>query len=370
MDDMKILKRAWTILWNYRTLWLFGLILALTMGSATYSRFGSNSSYQYRQNYNNQNNYPGNTGTFSDPRQWFQKVETTLGSVGADIRAAHATGVLIGFGIVFLVLLLAAGIGMTMLRYASETAVIRMVNDHEENNLKLSFRQGFRLGWDRRAWRLFLIDLLIGLVPTLVVILVLAMAIFGVVILVRSPGPSAGIVLVAGLIGLFFLIFLLVLVYNLLISFLRNFIARTCALEGSGVRKSINDGVSLAFKNWKEAGKFWLIMIGLGIAWAIVSALLVILLLPLVLITVILGFLVAGVPGLLFGGFSAIFIGGYWPLVIGAVFALPLFGLVALSPWTFVQGLMVIFTSSAWTLVYRELKMKPVVQVEAIPPAN
>ncbi len=28
----KILKRAWHILWNYRVLWIFGILLAITAG--------------------------------------------------------------------------------------------------------------------------------------------------------------------------------------------------------------------------------------------------------------------------------------------------------------------------------------------------
>jgi len=33
MDHMKVLKRAWQILWHYRALWIFGIILALTAPS-------------------------------------------------------------------------------------------------------------------------------------------------------------------------------------------------------------------------------------------------------------------------------------------------------------------------------------------------
>ena len=48
IDPVKILKRSWTILWSYRALWVFGLILALAAGGAS-----SNSS---NSNYRNQNN--------------------------------------------------------------------------------------------------------------------------------------------------------------------------------------------------------------------------------------------------------------------------------------------------------------------------
>ena len=33
IDFGKILKRSWYILWNYRVLWIFGLLLALTVGT-------------------------------------------------------------------------------------------------------------------------------------------------------------------------------------------------------------------------------------------------------------------------------------------------------------------------------------------------
>jgi hypothetical protein len=46
MDPVKILKRAWHILWSYRALWVFGLILALAAGSAS-SQGSNNSNYQF-----------------------------------------------------------------------------------------------------------------------------------------------------------------------------------------------------------------------------------------------------------------------------------------------------------------------------------
>ena len=30
MNHIQILKRAWTILWSYKTLWVFGILFALT----------------------------------------------------------------------------------------------------------------------------------------------------------------------------------------------------------------------------------------------------------------------------------------------------------------------------------------------------
>ena len=42
MDHAKVLKRAWEILWRYRVLWIFGVIVALTAAGAspTFYTFG------------------------------------------------------------------------------------------------------------------------------------------------------------------------------------------------------------------------------------------------------------------------------------------------------------------------------------------
>src|SRR5512142_967147 len=45
MDPVKILRRAWAILWSYQALWVFGLILALATAGA--GNHGNN--MQYRQ---------------------------------------------------------------------------------------------------------------------------------------------------------------------------------------------------------------------------------------------------------------------------------------------------------------------------------
>ena len=43
MDPIKIIKRAWQILWSYRALWIFGMLVALTAGGFFPPRGGGNS---------------------------------------------------------------------------------------------------------------------------------------------------------------------------------------------------------------------------------------------------------------------------------------------------------------------------------------
>jgi len=47
IDPVKILQRAWRILWNYRALWVFGLILALAAGGSYNG--GGNNGVQWRE---------------------------------------------------------------------------------------------------------------------------------------------------------------------------------------------------------------------------------------------------------------------------------------------------------------------------------
>ncbi|KPK08547.1 MAG: hypothetical protein AMJ56_11525, partial [Anaerolineae bacterium SG8_19] len=73
--------------------------------------------------------------------------------------------------LVMIVIFLMILIGL-LLRYLSETALIKMVNDYEKTGTKYGIRQGLRMAWSRSAWRLFLIDLAVYL-PAILLSLVL-----------------------------------------------------------------------------------------------------------------------------------------------------------------------------------------------------
>ena len=133
MDYGKILKRAWYMVWRYRALWVFGAILALTAGG------GGNNWFQYT--FNREDWPPG---------------------VRIDQIPAGAVSTVIAIGIALAFLIVIFIIAAAVARYVSETALIRMVDEHEETGVQYSVRRGFRMGWSRTTWRLFLIDLLIG----------------------------------------------------------------------------------------------------------------------------------------------------------------------------------------------------------------
>jgi len=117
------------------------------------------------------------------------------------------------------------------------------------------------------------------------------------------------------------------------------------------------------------------VMIGLGIVWAIVSIVAIIVTIPVVLVTAVAGALVAVIPVLLAGGLTSIFLSGWLPWVVGAIFVLPLFFTIAFSPWLLLGSWQTVFASTVWTLVYRELKALPAltqqsVDVTPLPPVS
>jgi hypothetical protein len=75
-----------------------------------------------------------------------------------------------------------------------------------------------------------------------------------------------------------------------------------------------------------------------------------------VLLLVGAGFVLGGVVGVAFGGVSSLFLPGVIPWIVGAVAGGPVFLLVVVIPLSFINGLMLTYISTTWTLTYRELR--------------
>jgi len=74
-------------------------------------------------------------------------------------------------------------------------------------------------------------------------------------------------------------------------------------------------------------------------------------------------------PFLLFVGIFSTFLGGYLPWIAGGLFVAPLFFTIAFSPWLLLGSWQSVYTSTVWTLTYREIKALPAIapQMEVIP---
>ncbi len=358
MDPVKILKRAWHILWNYRVLWLFGFILALgASGGSPGGNGGSRYSVNDRQEYqlpNDMQHEFNNVGEAFDEifTQGLPALERELDLPQGELKS------MLWVVAAFILVMIVFSVLISIARYVSETSVIRMVDEYEVSGTKMSFREGWRLGWSRTAWRFFLIDLIVN-IPVFLLFVFLGVAGYLVYVMVGGqdrPFATAGMI---SLIGVAILVVFVVVLVSVFLYLLRHFFWRSAAFEDLGVRDSLRAGFEMVRENWKDVGIMWLVMIGVGIASAIASFIAVIISLPLIAITVVAGAVVAAVPGLLLVGFFSLFLSGYLPWIAGALFIMPLFFIVGFSPWILLSSWSLTFTSIVWTLVYRELKALP-----------
>ncbi len=340
MDYGKVLKRAWETTWRYRALWIFGIILALTTASGAGGSGGGGGG-------GGGNGHRG----FLPPEDFSWRLsELPWHQIPA--RVAN-TMILAGAVVACVIILLI--VVTRIARYVAETALIRMVDDHEETGERRSVRQGFRMGWSNTAFRLFVINLLISLPVVLAFILLFVLAASPLLLWTteRTPAGAIGTIMSS---GLFLLLILLAIVVGTVLALLRRFFWRACALEGLGVIESIRAGWGVVSRHLKDVGVMWLIMIGVRLGWAVVMVVSVIVLLPVVLLLIAVGGVLGGVPALLIGELASLFLEGPGPWIIGGVIGLPIFILVVSAPWVFLGGLMEVFKSSTWTLTYRELR--------------
>jgi hypothetical protein len=346
MNHTQILRRAWNILWSYKAIWVFGILLALTSASGS-GNGGSNGGGDN-----------GGGGSGSLPGTLGQ----TINGIGAGLNQFFTHIVepnLVPFILGFVLFILLLSAVFVIIRMVSEVALIRMVDGYEATGEKAGVRQGFRLGWSRAAWRIFLIDLVIGLPVAVVFIGLFGCAALPVLLswIGRQEPTAAGIV---ATIGMFFLFIFLAVLVSAVISLVTEPIRRVCVLEDEGVIASIRRGWQLVRHNFWNVFLMWLILIGIRIAIGI-------LLIPVFIALLLL----AGVSG---GGIGA----GLWFLIhalgsdpaawiTGISVGLLLFILVLAIPMTFLEGLKQSYFSTTWTLTYRQLRPLPIAM--PFPPA-
>ena len=350
IDFGKIITRAWHILWNYKVLWIFGVLLALTSGGGG----NGNSNYQDNGSDGNQGNAPDFNQAGPAMREltdWFNKDIAPL----FEHPDQHVT-TFIWIGVAILLFILVVGIISALIRYPSETAVIRMVDEYEQSETKVGFRQGWKLGWTRRAFRIWVIDLIISLPAFLFLAVLLTL---GVVFFFSfsTPSPLMSAASIIALIGCFFLFTFAFIILMVFLGLLRPFFVRFAALEETGIGESFRRGWAFFKHNWKSAALMWLIMLGIGLGVGIAGMILFFLLIPIYVILLIPAALVAALPGLLAFGITNLFVSGPLAWIIGILFALPLFFTVLFAPLVLINGWYKIYESSIWTLAYREMKI-------------
>ena len=176
-DISKILKRSWNIVWQYRMLWVFGFLLALTMGGA-----GSGNGFTYTFNNNDFQNFSYQPDWYFDglrgdtPGEVITDLFRQIGIALNQLQRMYPTEFQMAVTVLVTVVVLAiiGAIIFAFLRYTAITATIRMVDKYELSGVKVGFRKGWRYGWSSAAWRAFLINLLLNL-PLFLLFLAMAL---------------------------------------------------------------------------------------------------------------------------------------------------------------------------------------------------
>lgn len=384
MDHLSILKRSWEILWRYRALWIFGVILALT----TFSWETALWSHQGESQIQDQEGIIINIGdeySVKLPGEGLAIDISEGGVLSAKIKSngtwTEVTGLnqlfaeIVPPDVVSWILAIVIGIAVTVFllyilgkvaHYVAETALIRMVSDYENTGERLGFNQGLRLGWSRTAWRLFLIDLLVAL-PVALGLALLFGLVLSPLLLWTTRDTLAGIIGTITSAGLFFPFLAVVVLVSLLVSLLLRFFHRACAMEDLGVVASIRHGFEVVRNHLKDVVVMWLIMLSLGFAWSIAMIPIALLLAPIFLLLILAGGVIAGIPAVLVAALAGLFVEGFIPWVVGALVALPIFILVVASPLIFLGGLWHAYRSTSWTVTYQELRGLEVAKPESVP---
>ena len=397
MNHTKVLQQAWHIVWRYRALWVFGIILALTTASWPATRLidrddnGGGGSLVYVLPNGAAIEIPGHDGDRSDeggdiilnykhqadgrPHHKGDVVisydppsDLSLGVVSMDKEGHLALETLphwlsgqvvpwprpgvvraliaLGIGLVSAIVILF--IVSRIAHYVAGTALIRMVNEYGERGKRHGMWQGFRMGWSRSAWRLFLIDLAIDVPVALALTLLFLVAL--VPLLLWTVGSTvAGVIGTLSTISLFLLAILSAIVVGVIVSLLKRVVRRACALERLRASKAIRQGYTIVRDNLRDVGFTWLIAVGLRIGWAIVV-------IPITLVLLIVSVTLSGALVLLVGGLAGLAFEGATPSVLVTAVGIPAFLLVLAAPLAFLGGLLEVFLSSTWTLTYRQLR--------------
>jgi hypothetical protein len=361
MSHTKVLKQGWHVLWHYRALWIFGIILALvTFSWETAVLFDDNGDWE-RQ---------GVTITRLNGETFWQAFQRTMqqevDEANRELSELFAQELGIGLKVHVLsmiaVLMGIAAIAFVMgkiARYVSETALIRMVGAYQGTGERLGVWQGLRLGWSRSAGQLFLIDLVVDILAVLASILL-----FG---LIFAPLPlwvngSEGVIFTFAFLtaGLCCVAIGVVIVAATAASVLKRLARQACALDGLRVTEAIRKGSRALLQHLKDAGLMWLITFGLRLGWSVAMV-------PVVLLLVGAGLMLGGLPGIAAGGLVGLVATADMPVFVALALGVPIFLLVLVGPLVLLGGLRQVFVSSLWTLTYQELRFLESAESEPLP---
>lgn len=369
MDTFQIFKKTLKMTWRYRALWLFGFLLALTVSNVFWLALDGEDERVALGNRiilpnSNVIRFPGEGVTIdfraSDPPEitveglgpgWYQALSNEL-------NLGDLSDLLISFGIIVII----SFVIHNLFRHTSRAALIRMVDGYGSSEEVVGLRRGFRLGWSRVAWNLFLIDLVIN-IPVFIFFSLLSFVTVSPFFLfnIEAISTSTPIVMVilffvaAG----FILVFFLLLAVSLLLSLVKPIIRQACAVDGLGVFPSISHGFKTFTRRFLDVLLTWFIVIVVRFTWTLLVIPVFFLLIPIIIVTLLTGVLAWITAAASVALIADIFMSTIFAWIVGGIAALPLFLKITFSPVTFLSGLVTVIREGFWTLSYHEFRNLP-----------
>jgi hypothetical protein len=339
MEYGRIVKRALSITWHHKVLWIFGVAAAL---------FGASHGWRGSVPQGNSVQWVlgrGDIARLQHATPWWPGAPWTFFNY---LRTAFPLMIaLLAFALIVVLVMCIVGI---VVRYTSLGALAGMVDEVEESE-RTSFNSGLRKGLSRML-RLFAIDLLIGIgvfiimIPFIVLIMLGVFFAIGPAIALASVGKAMsilGILWGVGVgLGVVLLIIIVAVALSALVTLTRELAFRACVLDKRGVFDALRAAFALVRTRTREVVLMWLLLLGINLAISLLT-------IPLALTAV------GGLVGPAFLVFNAT-----RSVPVAIVAALP-FVLVIAFAGVVISGVYLTFRSAVWTLSYRELHGKQVI---------
>ncbi len=252
MDFGLILKNSFQAVKRKR-FWLFGIIHALVTSNFFLSEYRISGLEEEGINYNFQQVNEFNYGQQADPLiEFIQQINPPI-------------LIMVGIAIVLLALI------AFILRFVLRGALIGGLNQAELGE-EPTMRETFKMGWGH-AFRLFGVGFMIWLLPVLFILILVGILITAVIPIFFSP--KEGIILFCSVMFVFILLMILTIIAFIPIGIIHNLANRVTVIEGKKVFESISRGWKLFKENLGSMLLSWLIILGIIIAFGLVTLLLV-----------------------------------------------------------------------------------------------
>lgn len=332
MDYGQLIHKAWFIVKRNRFLWWLGILAIWTEGGLS---LGGSNFYDF-----------GSSSTPSNPPQ---KIPTNLQGEAASL-IKHFPRVLsssaentqynalvdqflsfISYNKEYLIIialcLIILIIGFLYISYAAKAGLILSVNNLEKNDRSMGFAPAYRSG-RQYAWRLFGLNLLIGLI---IILILTALALPIALVFINKQSVTA--IIIAAFFG--FLVFAAALILGIYFNIVRRLAERSLVLKNQKIMESLEHGRAIFRRQRSESLIVWLIEIALGIAYGFAI------------------FLALAVVVALLGGIgAAVYVVAH---LTGLLIYLALAIIILLAVIIFAGGVFTSFISTYWTLAYQAL---------------